>query len=207
LTIVTAELVCTAADPCHFPRENLPEVVIVGRSNVGKSSLINSLTKRKKLAFTSSIPGRTQQINFYRINREFCLVDGPGYGFASAPRERKQEWAELVENYLGGRDQLVSCVLTIDSRFGPTPLDLERLAWFQQNLLPTVIVSTKSDKLSKAELQKSLSHTKSFSSDNPVVAFSAVNGEGRDHVWQLLCPLIYGKKARSQSILPMNFSY
>jgi GTP-binding protein len=206
LTIVTAELVCTAAEPCHFPRANLPEVVIVGRSNVGKSSLINGLTRRKKLAFTSSTPGRTQQINFYRINGEFCLVDLPGYGFARGPRARKKQWAELIENYLGGRDQLVSCVLTIDSRFGPTPLDLERLAWFQQHLLPTIIVSTKSDKLSKTELQKSLSHTKSLSSKNPVVAFSALTGDGRDHVWQLLCPLIYGKKARSHSTLPMDFS-
>jgi len=197
LTIVSAELVCTAAEPCHFPKENLPEVAFVGRSNVGKSSLINSLTKKKKLAFTSSTPGRTQQINFYRINREFCFVDLPGYGFAKAPRERKYQWAELIQYYLGGRDQLVSCVLTIDSRLGPTPLDLERLSWFQQNLLPFIIVSTKSDKLSKAELQKSLNHTKSFSLDTPVIAFSAVSGEGRDQVWQLLCALIYRKTARS----------
>ena len=197
MTIVSAELVCTAAEPCHFPKENLPEVAFVGRSNVGKSSLINSLTKKKKLAFTSSTPGRTQQINFYRINREFCFVDLPGYGFAKAPRERKYQWAELIQYYLGGRDQLVSCVLTIDSRLGPTPLDLERLSWFQQNLLPFIIVSTKSDKLSKAELQKSLNHTKSFSLDTPVIAFSAVSGEGRDQVWQLLCALIYRKTARS----------
>ena len=197
MTIVSAELVCTAAEPCHFPKENLPEVAFVGRSNVGKSSLINSLTKKKKLAFTSSTPGRTQQINFYRINREFCFVDLPGYGFAKAPRERKYQWAELIQYYLGGRDQLVSCVLTIDSRLGPTPLDLERLRWFQQNLLPFIIVSTKSDKLSKAELQKSLNHTKSFSLDTPVIAFSAVSGEGRDQVWQLLCALIYRKTARS----------
>ena len=197
MTIVSAELVCTAAEPCHFPKENLPEVAIVGRSNVGKSSLINSLTKKKKLAFTSSTPGRTQQINFYRINREFCFVDLPGYGFARAPREHKCKWAKLIQYYLGGRDQLVSCVLTIDSRLGPTPLDLERLRWFQQNLLPFIIVSTKSDKLSKAELQKSLNHTKSFCPDTPVIAFSAVSGEGRDQVWQLLCPLIYRKTARS----------
>jgi GTP-binding protein len=196
LTIVSAELICTAAEPCHFPKETLPEVAFVGRSNVGKSSLINSLTRKKKLAFTSSTPGRTQQINFYRINREFCFVDLPGYGFAKAPRERKQQWAELIQYYLGGRDQLVSCVLTIDSRFGPTDLDLERLRCFQQNLLPFIIVSTKSDKLSKAELQKSLKHTKSFSPNTPLIAFSAVSGEGRDQVWQLLCPLIYRKPNR-----------
>jgi GTP-binding protein len=197
LTIVSAELICSAAEPCHFPKENLPEVAFVGRSNVGKSSLINSLTKKKKLAFTSSTPGRTQQINFYRINREFCFVDLPGYGFAKAPRQRKQEWAELIQYYLGGRDQLVSCVLIIDSRFGPTALDLERLRWFQQNLLPFIIVSTKSDKLSKAELQKSLKHTKSFFPETPLIAFSAVSGEGRDQVWQLLCPLILSRPTRS----------
>ena len=197
MTIVSAELVCTAAEPCHFPKENLPEVAFVGRSNVGKSSLINSLLKKKKLAFTSSTPGRTQQINFYRINREFCFVDLPGYGFAKAPRELKQQWAELIQYYLGGRDQLVSCVLIIDSRFGPTALDLERLRYFQQNLLPFIIVSTKSDKLSKAELQKSLKHTKSFYPTTTLIAYSAENGEGRDQVWQSLCPLIYRKPIRS----------
>ena len=206
MTIVSAELICTAAEPCHFPKENLPEVAFVGRSNVGKSSLINSLTQKRKLAFTSSTPGRTQQINFFRINHEFCLVDLPGYGFAKAPRERKQQWAELIQYYLGGRDQLVSCVLIIDSRLGPTPLDLERLRWFQQNLLPFIIVSTKSDKLSKSELQKSLNHTKTFSPETPLIAYSAVSGEGRDQVWQCLCHLIYRKTARSSSTLPMNFS-
>ena len=113
------------------------------------------------------------------------------------PRERKQQWAELIQFYLGGRDQLVSCVLTIDSRFGPTALDLERLRWFQQNLLPFIIISTKSDKLSKAELQKSLKHTKSFFPNTPLIAYSAVSGEGRDQVWQFLCPLIYRKPTRS----------
>ena len=197
MTIVSAELICTAAEPSHFPKEKLPEVAFVGRSNVGKSSLINSLLKKKKLAFTSSTPGRTQQINFYRVNREFCFVDLPGYGFAKAPRELKQQWAELIQYYLGGRDQLVSCVLIIDSRFGPTDLDLERLRYFQQNLLPFIIVSTKSDKLSKAELQKSLKHTKSFSPTTPLIAYSAENGEGRNQVWQSLCPLIYRKPIRS----------
>ncbi|MFN8007706.1 MAG: ribosome biogenesis GTP-binding protein YihA/YsxC [Terriglobia bacterium] len=206
MTIVSAELVCTAADPCHFPKENLPEVAFVGRSNVGKSSLINSLTQKRKLAFTSSTPGRTQRIHFYRINHEFYFVDLPGYGYAKAPRQEKRLWAELIQDYLGGRDQLVSCVLAIDSRLGPTSLDLERLRWFQQNLLPFIIVSTKSDKLSKSELRKSLNHTQSLLPTSPLIAFSATSGEGREKVWQCLYPQIYRKTSRSSSTLPMNFS-
>jgi GTP-binding protein len=197
LKIVSAEFVCSAAQPSQFPQELLPEIAFVGRSNVGKSSLINSLLRQKTLARTSSTPGRTRQINFFRINRSFFLVDLPGYGYASVPQGLRELWKNLIERYLKGRKQLTHCILIVDSRIGPTRSDLEQAAWFQRNLLPFSIVSTKSDKLSRVELQKSIKHTQSFCSDVPVVAYSATRGTGFDQLWALLNPHIIKKALHS----------
>jgi GTP-binding protein len=193
LRIVSAELVCSAAKTTQFPQETLPEVAFIGRSNVGKSSLINGLLKQRRLAFSSSTPGRTQQINFFKINGRFFFVDLPGYGYAKAPRALKQSWNELVEAYLKGRKQLAISVLIVDSRIGPSESDLQKLKWLQQNSLPFFIVSTKADKLSKVELQKSIKHTGTFSKETPVVAFSAVQELGHGPVWALLYPHIQMK--------------
>jgi len=193
LKIVSAELVCSAAKPAQFPQEILPEVAFIGRSNVGKSSLINSLLKQRRLAFFSSTPGRTQQINFFKINRRFFFVDLPGYGYAKAPRALKQSWNELAEAYLKGRKQLAISILIVDSRIGPSESDLQKLKWLQQNSLPFFIVSTKADKLSRVELQKSIKHTRTFSKETPVVAFSAVQELGHGPVWALLYPHIQMK--------------
>jgi len=197
LKILSAEFVCSAVDPSQFPQESLPEFAFVGRSNVGKSSLINSLLRRKGLARTSATPGRTQLINFFRIDQRFLFVDLPGYGYAKAPQALKLSWRGLVDNYLRNRKQLARCVLIVDSRIGPTKLDLEQLAWFQQHLLPFFIVSTKSDKLSKVELQKSIRHTQGFCPGVPVVAYSATTGTGRDSVWELLTPQASMKTSHS----------
>jgi GTP-binding protein len=152
--------------------------------------LINDLLRQKGLARTSSTPGRTQQINFFRINQRFFFVDLPGYGYAKVPQALKASWRSLIENYLKGRKQLTRCVLIVDSRVGPTELDLEQAAWFRRNLLPFFIVSTKSDKLSKVELEKSISHTQSLCPDVSVVAYSATRNSGREQVWALLYPHI-----------------
>jgi GTP-binding protein len=197
LKILSAELVCSAAKPAQFPQETLPEVAFIGRSNVGKSSLINGLLKQRRLAFSSSTPGRTQQINFFKINRRFFFVDLPGYGYAKAPRALKQSWNELVEAYLKGRKQLAISILIVDSRIGPSELDLQKLKWLQQNSLPFFIVSTKADKLSRVELQKSIKHTGTFSTETPVVAFSAIQELGHGPVWALLYPHILMKTSHS----------
>jgi GTP-binding protein len=197
LKILSAELVCSAAQSAQFPQETLPEVAFIGRSNVGKSSLINSLLKQRRLAFTSSTPGRTQQINFFKINQRFFFVDLPGYGYAKAPQALQQSWNELVEVYLKGRKQLAISILIVDSRIGPSELDLQKLKWLQQNSLPFFIVSTKADKLSRVELQKSIKHTGAFSKETPVVAFSAVQELGRGRVWALLYPHIQMRTAHS----------
>jgi GTP-binding protein len=197
LKIVSAELVCSAARPSQFPQEFLPEIAFIGRSNVGKSSLINSLLRQGSLAYTSSTPGRTQQINFFRINGSFFFVDLPGYGYARAPQSLRVSWKNLIEEYLGARQEVTQCVLIVDSRIGPTESDLEQAAWLQRKLLPFFIVSTKSDKLSKVELQKSIRHTQSFCSDVPVAAYSATRGTGHDQVWALLRPHIIMKSSHS----------
>lgn len=190
MKIVSAEFVCGAAEASQFPHEVLPEIAFAGRSNVGKSSLINSLLRRKGLARTSSTPGRTRQINFFRINRSFFFVDLPGYGYAKAPQALRASWGELIEKYLKDRKQLAHCVLIVDSRIGPTLSDLDRASWLQRHLLPFFIVSTKSDKLSSFELQKSIKHTQSFGLGVPVVACSAAKGTGFDKLWVLLEPHI-----------------
>lgn len=190
MKILSAELVCSAAKPTQFPQEALPEVAFIGRSNVGKSSLINSLLRRRRLAFTSSTPGRTQQINFFRINQRFFFVDLPGYGYAKAPQALLQSWNKLVEAYLKGRKQLAISILIVDSRVGPSELDLQKLKWLQQNSLPFFIVSTKADKLSRIELQKSIKHTGTLAEGAPVVAYSAVQELGRSRIWALLNPHI-----------------
>jgi GTP-binding protein len=197
LKILSAELVCSAAKSAQFPQEALPEVAFIGRSNVGKSSLINSLLKQRRLAFTSSTPGRTQQINFFRINQRFFFVDLPGYGYAKAPQALLQSWNKLVEAYLKGRKQLSISILIVDSRIGPSELDLQKLKWLQQNSLPFFIVSTKADKLSRVELQKSIKHTGTFSEGTPVVAYSAVQELGRSRIWALLHPHIQMRTSHS----------
>jgi GTP-binding protein len=190
LRILSAEFIASASQQSQFPQEIRPEVAFIGRSNVGKSSLINSLLAQRRLAYTSSTPGRTQQINFFLINQSFFFVDLPGYGYAKISKALRESWKKLIEGYLKGRKQLAITVLIVDSRIGPTQEDLQKQYWLQQNSLPFFIVSTKADKLSQVELQKSLKHTQSFSIDTPVVAYSSVERVGRDQVWSLLHPYI-----------------
>jgi GTP-binding protein len=182
--------VACAAKPAQFPEEDLPEIAFLGRSNVGKSSLINSLLGAKRLAFTSRAPGKTQQIIFFRVNQRFFFVDLPGYGYAKVARSLRDSWRQLIESYLRGRKQLKVSILIVDSRIGPTHQDLQEFAWLQGYSLPFFIVSTKADKLSRVELQKSLTHTQSMCSKTPVVAYSAVQGTGYDKVWAMLQPYI-----------------
>ena len=197
MKIASAELNACAVSPAQFPKENLPEIAFLGRSNVGKSSLINSLLGGRRLAFTSATPGKTQQIVFFRINQRFFFVDLPGYGYAKVARSLRESWGQLIESYLRGREQLKVSILIVDSRIGPTHQDLQELVWLQGYSLPVFIVSTKADKLSRVELQKSLKHTKSMCRETPVVAYSVVQGTGFDEVWAMLQP--YVSKLSSQS--------
>src|SRR5579862_3678440 len=126
-----AEFVASSAEPDQFPAGDLPEIALLGRSNVGKSSLINALVGRKGLAFTSSTPGRTQTINFYRVGGAFYFVDLPGYGYARAPKDRAREWYRLIEHYLSERKSLDLCFLILDVRRGWMEPDLELKRWLE----------------------------------------------------------------------------
>lgn len=196
MKIESAQLLLSAAQARQFPRGGLPEIAFAGRSNVGKSSLINTLLRRRGLARTSSTPGRTQQINFFEVNCKFLFVDLPGYGYARVPQTVQATWMQLIQSYLEGREPLVQVLLIVDSRLGPTPLDLEMLEWLQVKRLPYSVISTKADKLSKMELQKSVQYTASLAKGATVVPFSAANNWGHDKVWSLLLPLVENRHTR-----------
>jgi GTP-binding protein len=146
--VIQADFVISAVSERDFPREGIPEVVFAGRSNVGKSSLINSLTGNRNLARTSSTPGKTQTINFYRINRSFFFVDLPGFGYAKVSKDAIQQWQELIERYFYGRVNIALAIQLIDSRIPPVKLDFQLFEWLKRFGIPHILVGTKFDKLS-----------------------------------------------------------
>jgi GTP-binding protein len=186
MKITSAEFVKSVYPTDDYPSDRYPEVAFAGRSNVGKSSLINTLVNRKGLARTSSAPGKTQSINFYLINQLFCLVDLPGYGYAKVPQQVRKQWSPLVEEYCRKRENLCGVVVIIDARLGPTPLDLSLISWLKDLSLPAIFTMTKSDKLSKNKIARALQQTASALSIDPeqIVPFSAQTGEGKKRLWQ-----------------------
>jgi len=178
-----AEFILSANSPEQFPADGLPEVAFLGRSNVGKSSLINALTGQRGLAFTSNTPGRTQAINFYRIEGNQYFVDLPGYGYAKVPVAAKNEWAKLIDQYLRERDTLRLSFLILDARRGWMEKDLDLKAWLEDRGLPYIVVASKIDKLSKTEQQKVLTAIRQHAEPLP---FSAVTGRGVREIWQAI---------------------
>lgn len=185
-TEVDAEHVISAARPEQFPSESLPEIAFLGRSNVGKSSLLNCLTGKKGLAFTSSKPGCTQLINFFRINGEMYFVDLPGYGYARVPLEVKARWKSLIESYLLNRSSLKTAVVLLDSRRGWMETDLELKNWLEFQNIPYVVVATKFDKLNQKEQHRSLTSISQEISGGELFPFSAVTGRGVREIWQAI---------------------
>ncbi|HEX8091161.1 MAG TPA: ribosome biogenesis GTP-binding protein YihA/YsxC [Blastocatellia bacterium] len=187
MKIKSANFVKSATSPEHYPRDGRPEIAFMGRSNVGKSSLINSLLGVKGLARTSSTPGRTQLINFFLINDAFYFVDLPGYGYARVPVEVKKHWGPMVEKYLATRPNLMLSILITDSRHEPTQLDLLMREWLQTRGKPFIIVATKADKLSSNQLRVNLSRGSAvFGKEKEVVAYSAVTRRGADRIWKTI---------------------
>lgn len=186
MRITSAEFIKSAFGEADWPRDAKPEIAFLGRSNVGKSSLINSLLGVKGLARTSSTPGRTQSLNFFLINDTFRFVDLPGYGFARVPKKLKTEWGEMATSYLANRRQLVLSIHIVDSRHEPTKLDLQLHEWLVHSARPRIIVATKSDKLSNNELRLSLGRAKRVFPEDKVVAYSAKTGRGQQEVWRLI---------------------
>ena len=186
MKVSSAEFVKSAFQESDWPGDAKPEIAFLGRSNVGKSSLINSLLMVRGLARTSSTPGRTQSLNFFSINDRFRFVDLPGFGYARVPRDIRSTWGDMVTTYLANRRQLVLSIHIVDSRHEPTKQDLQLHEWLEHSNKPRLIVATKSDKLSNNELRKTLEHIVHVLEDDSVVAYSAKTGRGRDELWRAI---------------------
>jgi GTP-binding protein len=157
MNIVTADFVCSNTDYKKCPAPDKPEFAFIGRSNVGKSSLINAITNRKGMAKTSGTPGKTQVINHFVINNSWYLVDLPGYGFAKTAKTNREKWEKMIRDYLQNRTSLLVTFVLVDARLQPQTIDLEFMTWMGIHQLPFVIVFTKSDKLTKNELNRNVS--------------------------------------------------
>jgi len=192
MKITSADFITTAADRSGWPAENLPEVAFLGRSNVGKSSLLNCLVNRNALARTSSTPGRTRQINFFRVNQKWIFADLPGYGYARVSREMRKSWQAMVEDYLASREQLKAAVLILDLRRNPGDEERDLLGWLSARGIPFLLVATKADKLGKNERQKALAALGRGLGVSPtqVTPFSAHTREGREELWGRLLKLL-----------------
>jgi GTP-binding protein len=185
--MLDAEFVVAAAKPEMFPVSTLPEVAFLGRSNVGKSSLLNCLVARPGLARTSSRPGCTQAVQFYRVQHKIHLVDLPGYGYAEVSLPQKTRWKKLIESYLVGRSNLALSIMVLDARRGWTPMDLELRRWLEFHNRPTLAVATKVDKLkTQKERNQSMAALREGSLGSEVLLFSAVTGQGVREIWQAI---------------------
>ena len=189
MKIHSAEFLLSASTTRQFPAATLPEIAFAGRSNVGKSTLINSLLNRKKLVKTSATPGKTQLINFFKINDQFYFVDLPGYGYAKVPESVRRKWQNLVEAYLSERETLRNVVLIIDCRHNPTVQDRQLLEWLEYYQRPSLIVASKIDKLKRGQIQKQLKQIKQDLSlvKTPLVHSSLEKGR-REEIWNNLWP-------------------
>ena len=182
MEITGAEFVTSAISIADFPKEKLPQIALVGRSNVGKSSLINTLTGFSRLARTSNTPGRTRTINFYKINEAFYLVDLPGYGFANVPKSIRKQWDKMINDYFFKAEKPHLVLQMIDIRHDPMPLDLEINKWLESVECRRVIVATKADKIAKRDISKQRTKIKETLSASDVIAFSAKTGLGRGEI-------------------------
>jgi GTP-binding protein len=182
--VIQAEFIISAASKRDFPQDGIPEVVLAGRSNVGKSSLINRLVGNEKLARTSSTPGKTQSINFYRIDGSFYFVDLPGFGYAKAAKSEILRWQGLIEQYIINRSAIVLAIQLVDSRMPPTILDLRLFEWLERLEVPYILVGTKADKLSNNQRNTQMRIiSKSFGGQSLVMS-SAETGAGCKEIWK-----------------------
>jgi len=184
---VTLETVCGITS--KLPETVIPEIALAGKSNVGKSSLINNMVCRKALARTSSEPGKTQTINYYNVNDSLYLVDLPGYGYAKVSKEVQEKWGRMIENYLHTSRQLKAIVLLIDIRHEPGNNDKMMYDWIVSNGFRPIIVATKTDKLKRSQVDKAFKTVKEslgLTKDDIAIKFSAATGTGREDLWSVI---------------------
>ncbi|MCI8429140.1 MAG: YihA family ribosome biogenesis GTP-binding protein [Lachnospiraceae bacterium] len=189
MIIKQAELETVCGITSRLPENTKPEVAFSGKSNVGKSSLINGLLNRKSLARTSSQPGKTQTINFYNVNKQFYLVDLPGYGYAKVAQEIKAKWGKMIENYLHGSRQLKAVFLLIDIRHEPSANDQEMYNWIVHQGYEPIIIATKLDKIKRSQVQKQLKllrETLRPVTGTRIIPFSAETKQGREEIWEII---------------------
>ncbi len=181
------EIVCGITSV--LPKNDLPEIAFLGKSNVGKSSLINTLMQRKSLARTSQAPGKTQTINYYKINDEIYFVDLPGYGYAKVSQELRQKWGKMIEKYLTTSPSLKLICLLVDIRHEPTENDRLMYDWIKYHGYKVLVILTKADKLKRSVLSKNIKMIEKslkVSEEDMVVAFSSETGQGRDEVYEII---------------------
>ncbi|NMA48327.1 MAG: YihA family ribosome biogenesis GTP-binding protein [Tissierellia bacterium] len=189
MKIISSDLQAMAVAPKGYPDDDLFEIAFAGRSNVGKSSLINAMLNRANLARTSGKPGKTRTINFYLINEKFRFVDLPGYGYAQVSKLERKKWGEIIERYLKKRGNLKAIVLIVDIRHAPTAQDIDMYRWIKAYGYDAIIAATKADKISKGQRQKYLNIVKKelgLKPEDKLIAFSSLNNTNRDELWELL---------------------
>lgn len=185
MDFINCEMLVAAVRYEQYPPENLPEIALAGRSNVGKSSLVNTLVNRKNLARTSSTPGKTATINFYEVEKKYRFVDLPGYGYAKVSKEEKKKWGGMIENYLSKRKNLKGVFLLVDARHKPSQDDKMMFEWIKNFGYEPIVVATKLDKLKKSEIERNLTQIYEFLEldfDSVLIPFSAEKRTGRDEV-------------------------
>lgn len=186
MKINSAEFILGVANLRQLPKDSMKEVAFLGRSNVGKSSLINKLCGRKSLARSSSEPGKTRELNYYLINKQFYFVDLPGYGYAKLPEQIRSSWGKLIEQYLKSRDQLSMVVQLVDSRHDPTELDLMMVGWLDYYDIPFLVAMTKADKLPVSKMPRYVNAAKDtfgrYSHCKDVIPFSSITGIGKSEL-------------------------
>lgn len=195
MNVNNVSLIISAVSAKQYPNLNMPEIAFVGRSNVGKSSLINKLINRKAFARVSSVPGKTATINFYNIEDKFLFVDLPGYGYAKRSKADIKKWGEMIEEYLVTRENLSLITMLVDIRHKPSNDDVLMMNWLHEYDIKTVIVATKKDKISKKQVEENLKIIKGtlkLSQNEIVIPFSAENGEGKNEIWEIYDKLMWG---------------
>lgn len=195
MIIKKAEIVAVAVKRNQYPEDNMKEIAFAGRSNVGKSSLLNLLVNRKNLARISGSPGKTRTINFYQINDEFRIVDLPGYGYAKVSKSVTENWGDMIESYLSSRQGLLKVVQLVDIRHTPTTQDVQMYQWLQHYGLDGLVVATKSDKISRNEMTKNLSEIRKvlgLSSEDKIIMVSTLKRTGYDELISELDKLLEG---------------